>query len=106
MVNVYNPEITTNLAILHESGEPIVVVMGDACGNLSIFDLRSGRREGVDNIREKIRRRVEQQNYGEIVQILSYKQFLFCLVNRHYQPDGTWRLLKTLLRRGVSTRTL
>jgi hypothetical protein len=58
--------------------------MGDANGNLNLFDFNTNKRYNIDTLREKLKRKITQQTYSEIIQILPFKQYIFCLVNRHY----------------------
>lgn len=69
-------------------------IAGDENGTLNLFDFVTKKKRETDTLIARFKRQITQQNYTEIMQILPYRQFVFCLVKRHYEPYSIFKQVR------------
>lgn len=103
MISIYSPEVVTDIRIVteeeHEDYEKnsLLLFIGDANAKLILFDFKTKRKHSVDSIQDKIKRKVQKQTYSEIVQMIPYRQYIVCLVKKHYESETLWKMLQKLV---------
>lgn len=65
--------------------------MSDEHAKPVLFDFSTKRKHFVDTLQEKLKRNIQKQNYSVITKMIPYKDYLVCLVRRHFQNNTIWK---------------